>query len=65
MGEVLEDMTKASREKIEKYVKELAEGENPAIMAILLGYSRIWELISCHPHHLVQARVTVILVEAS
>ena len=33
MGEVLEDMTKASRERIEKYIKELAEGENPAIMA--------------------------------
>ena len=25
MGEVLEDMTKASRERIEKYIKELAE----------------------------------------
>ena len=41
MGEVLEDMTKASRERIEKHVKELAEGENPAIMAITLDRARV------------------------
>ena len=40
MGEVLEEMTKASRERIEKYVKELAEGENPAIMATTLDRAR-------------------------
>ena len=40
MGGVLEDMT-ASRERIEKYVRELAEGANPAIMAITLDRARV------------------------
>ena len=40
MGEVLEDMTKASRERVEKYVKELAEGQNPALLATDLDRAR-------------------------
>lgn len=42
MGEVLlEDMTKVSRERAEKYTKELAEGQNPAIiMAVTLDRAR-------------------------
>ena len=40
MGEVLEDMTRASRERVEKYVKELAEGQNPAILATDLDRAR-------------------------
>ena len=40
MGEVLEDMTKISRERVEKYVKELAEGQNPALLATDLDRAR-------------------------